>query len=399
MTTQRGVTQSFEPTKAPVNQARHAPAYIYTSQEVLDYEKSHIFMKDWLCVGREEEIEKPGDYLALRILGEPVVLVRSEAGVVNAFANICLHRGVELVQGSGNKRLFSCPFHGWSYDLGGRLVGAPYMKDSEDFDLSKHRLASIKVGLWKRWIFINFSDNAPPLSEHVAVLERDFGFLHQEDCRLGIKTVNEVDCNWKLVCENLIDYYHIPVVHKKTNGRKFTTDAFKFEPRENGGYVAMFNSGPSTPSGEPVFGKIPWISDKPDNFSTGGRLWPNFNFFARIDTIHPIVVWPITPHRCQMIVYTLIPEQYLGEPNFRERVQAYQDYQNELLVEDAAMLDSVQKGLQSQAYRPGRMSYVERGVHHVINSYLERLEGFNPTLGSSRTTGMAGEKAVVRALK
>jgi choline monooxygenase len=388
MTTQQGPDRSFEATQAPVRNATHAPAHVYTSQEVLDYERDHIFMKDWLCVGREEEIEKPGDYITMRILGEPVILVRSEAGEVNAFSNICLHRGMELVEGSGNKRAFSCPFHAWSYDLNGRLLGAPHMKDTEDFDVSKHRLAPIKVALWKRWIFINFDDNAGPLASHVADLEKDFGYLRQEDCRLGIKTVNEINCNWKLVCENLIDYYHIPVVHKKTNGRTFTTESFKFEPRPNGGYVAMFNSGPSTPSGKPVFGKIPWIADRPDDFSTGGRLWPNLNFFARIDTVHPIIVWPITPHKSLMIVYTLLPKQYLDEPNFKERVQAYQDYQNDLLVEDAAMLDSVQRGLQSPRFRPGRMAYIERGVHHVLNSYLERLEGMNqePDSGKAKAS-------------
>jgi phenylpropionate dioxygenase-like ring-hydroxylating dioxygenase large terminal subunit len=151
-------------------------------------------------------------------------------------------------------------------------------------------------------------------------------------------------------------------------------NAFQFEPRERGGYIAMFDSGPSTPSGKPVFGRTPWLADKPDNFSTGGRLWPNLNFFARIDTVHPIIVWPITPDKCRMIVYTLIPKDYVHEPNFTERVEAYRQYQNDLYVEDAAMLESMQKGLHSQRFRPGRLSYVERGVQHVIKSFLERLE-------------------------
>jgi choline monooxygenase len=380
-----GVPAKFDEAMAPIQHARHAPAYVYTSQQVLDYEKETIFLKDWLCIGREEEIEKPGDYLTFDVVGEPIVVVRTQNGEINAFSNICLHRGVRIVEGSGNKRGFSCPFHGWSYKLEGRLIGAPHMKDVAGFDLSAHRLAPIRVETWKRWLFVTFDANGAPLADHVAGLERDFGYLRQEDFRLGIKTENEVPCNWKLVCENLIDYYHIPIVHRKTNGRTFTMDSFKFEPRENGGYVAMFNSGPSTPSGKPVFGRTPWLQDKPDDFSTGGRLWPNLNFFARIDTVHPIIVWPISPDRCRMIVYTLIPKDYMNEPDFAERVKAYRQYQNDLYVEDAAMLESMQHGLHSQRFRPGRMSYVERGVQHVIKSFLERLEGMSdaPARGSN----------------
>lgn len=364
---------NFEETRLPINRARHVPGFVYTSPEIFALEKERIFLKDWLCVGRIEEIENPGDYMALHVLGEPVLLVHGNDGAVNAFSNICLHRGVEVASGTGNRRSFTCPFHGWTYNLEGRLIGAPLMREAESFDPAGCRLSPIRTDIWQGWIFLTFDSKARPLAEHVAPLERDFGYLKQEDCRLAIKTVNDVDCNWKLVVENLVDFYHVNIVHKSTNGRTFTRNAFKISPRERGGYVAEYNSGPSTPSGKPVFGKMPSIRDKTDDFATGGLLAPNFTYFGRIDDIHPYVTWPLAPNKSRVIVYTLLPKIYFDAPDFDNRVTAYREFQDRVIAEDRPMLESMQANMSSPHYRPGRMSSIEEGVHHVLNGYLDRM--------------------------
>src|SRR6185437_14040541 len=228
--------------------------------------------------------------------------------------------------------------------------------EAENFDLSKCRLSPIRCEVWQGWIFLTFDPNARSLAEHVAALERDFGYVRQEECRLAIKSVNEVGCNWKLVVENLIDFYHVNVVHRSTNGRTFTKDAFQFTPREQGGYLAEYNSGPSTPSGKPVFGKMPWMEGKDNNFATAGRLAPNFTYFARVDDVHPYVVWPLGLNRTQVIVYTLLPEFYFGTPDFDEKVKAYREFQDRVIAEEKQMLEAMQANLSSRHYRPGRMS-------------------------------------------
>jgi Rieske 2Fe-2S family protein len=369
--------RDFAETRRPLNEARHLPGDIYTSPALFEKEKEHIFLKDWLCVGRVEEIENKGDYMTMRIVGEPVLLVRGENGAVNAFSNICLHRGVEVAAGCGNRRAFTCPFHGWTYNLEGRLVGAPLMGEAENFDPAGCRLSRIRTDVWQGWIFLTFDDNARPLAEHVAPLVRDFGYMRQEDCRLAIKSVNEVDCNWKLVVENLIDFYHVNVVHRSTNGRIFTREAFKFTPRERGGYVAEYNSGPSTPSGKPVFGKMPWMEGREDNFATAGLLAPNFTYFGRVDDIHPYVTWPLGLNRTRVVVYTLLPKIYFGAPDFERKVEAYREFQDRVIAEDQQMLESMQANMSSRRYRPGRMSSIEKGVHHVLNAYLDRFRSFS----------------------
>ena len=367
----------FDQTRLPTEQARHAPGFIYTSPDLYGLEKAGIFMRDWLCVGREEEIPNKGDYMATRLLDEPLLIVRSENGEIRAVSNICAHRGVEVAKGTGNKRAFTCPFHGWTYDLQGKLVGAPHMGDVEHFDVSSCRLPPVRLATWKGWIFINFDDDAPDFSTHAAQFEQDFGYLRQEECRLAVKTVSEVNCNWKLVVENLIDLYHVNVVHKSTNGRLFTKDAFHFSPRPRGGYVAEYNSGPSTFTRKPVFGRAPWLEDRTEEFSTAGLLAPNFTLFARVDTVHPYVTWPLGLDRSRIIVYTLLPQMYFDRPNFDEEVEQYRAFQKQVVQEDSEMLESLQNGLASKKFAPGRMAGIERGVHHVLNGYLDRM--FPPT--------------------
>ena len=101
--------EGLDGARSALNRARHLPGYIYTSAEIFQREKENIFMKDWLCVARVEEVEKPGDFMTFRIMDEPAVVARDRDGKLNAFANVCAHRGVEVASGEGNAEEFTCP--------------------------------------------------------------------------------------------------------------------------------------------------------------------------------------------------------------------------------------------------------------------------------------------------
>ena len=93
-------------TQKPLDEATHLPSDIYTSVEIFELEKDKIFKKDWLAVARVEEIEKPGDYMTFDIVGEPIIVARNADGEINAFYNVCVHRGTELASGAGNIKTF-----------------------------------------------------------------------------------------------------------------------------------------------------------------------------------------------------------------------------------------------------------------------------------------------------
>ena len=207
--------------RRPIDEASHAPGWLYSSEDVHRTEIERLFMRGWLFVGRVEELSAPGDYMTLRIAGEPIVIARTPEGDLGAFYNMCVHRGVEVAQGCGNARAFKCPYHGWIYDLAGRLTGAAYMKESRGFERETQRMRPLRLDTWRGSIFVSFDEGGPALAEWMADWEKDFAFLQPERCRLGNRIELDIACNWKFVPENLMDFYHMGVLHAKTFGAKF----------------------------------------------------------------------------------------------------------------------------------------------------------------------------------
>lgn len=362
-------------TRKPLAKASHAPGEIYASPEILRREAEVYFMRDWLYAGRVEELAEPGDYMTMRVIGEPILIARDKAGALHACYNMCVHRGVEVAYGSGNTRSFKCPYHGWVYDLDGRLTGAAYMKESDGFDLKGCRMRPLLLDVWRGNIFVNFDLKAPPLAEAVQEFEKDFAFLGWENCRLGNRVVLDLECNWKFVHENLMDFYHVGVLHAKTFGAKFAWTDENVRLKPDGGLSIFYDAGPPTPGAEPLLGKMPWLEDRPYSFACTGYMAPNLTFFGRIDCIRPMVAWPISESRTQVIIYHLFPESFFERPDFEEKLKVYRDYQITVLEEDRTMIESMQKAMRSPAYRPGRMSILEKPLHNFLNGYLDRIVG------------------------
>jgi Rieske 2Fe-2S family protein len=242
--------------------------------------------------------------MTLRIAGEPIIISRAHDGAFRAFYNMCVHRGVEVAQGCGNVRAFKCPYHGWTYDLDGRLTGAGYMKDCVGFEASRERLTPLRIDTWRKNVFVSFDAAAPPLADHVAEFEKDFAFLRMDDCRLGNRIVLDLACNWKFVHENLMDFYHVGVLHAKTFGARFAwrDDHVHLQPR--GGISIFYDAGPPTPNAQPLLGKMPWLEDRPVSFSCTGFLPPNCTLFGRIDCVRLLIAWPDGPGRSRTVIYT-----------------------------------------------------------------------------------------------
>ena len=361
----------------PLAEASHAPGFLYASPEVYQREVERLFMRDWLYAARVEELPNPGDYLTLRIAGEPIVIARDGAGALHASYNMCVHRGVEVAQGCGNAKAFKCPYHGWIYDLAGRLTGAAYMKESAGFSLGDARMRPIRLETWRGNVFVSFDPDGPALSEHLEEFDKEFAFLRMEHCRLGNRIELDLACNWKFVHENLMDFYHVGVLHAKTFGAKFSWEEDQVRLQSRGALSIFYDAGPPTPNAEPLLGKMPWLDERPVSFSCTGFLPPNCTLFGRIDCVRFMVAWPDGPQRSRTIIYHLFPESFFARPGFRETLKIYHDYQLTILEEDRSMIESMQLAMASPAYRPGRMSTLEKPLHHYMNGYIERVFGEN----------------------
>lgn len=363
--------------RADLAEARHLPGQLYTSKEIFDYEVEAIFMKQWLCVGRAEEFANPGDFLATRIVGEPALIVRAEDGRLQAFRNVCRHRGVEVATGRGSAKEFTCPYHGWVYGLDGALIGAPHTREVRGFDIKTCSLTAIKLDTWGGYVFINFDPGCQSLGDYLDEDGvRDFlGFLQPQDTRLCDKFVFEVPCNWKFIPENLMDIYHVGVIHRESFGGYFPVNDFRFQLRKSG-YSAVYESYTMAPGGVTLFGTMPWLRGKvTDKFACTSFLRPTMNFFARHDLIQPWVCTPIAVDRTKIEIYTQLPEAYFAEPGFEEKAKIYADFIRMAASEDEGMLRSLQNGVGSRGFEPGPTVKLERAIHHLLNYYLDRLLG------------------------
>jgi len=202
----------------PFEKARAMPPAVYTSQDFLKLEISEIFAKEWVCVGRASALPNRGDFLTTEIAGQPVFVIRGDDGSLRAMSNICLHRMSTLMEGCGNKRLIVCPYHAWTYNIDGTLRGAPAMNANEGFARENYRLPQLRCEVWLGWIMVTLNADAPPLHPALAELEemvRDYGMENYVE---SFRETHVWDTNWKILAENFMESYHLPVCHAGTIG-------------------------------------------------------------------------------------------------------------------------------------------------------------------------------------
>lgn len=201
-----------------VEDARTLPPSVYTSAAFQDLENRNLFAKEWICIGREEEIPNHGDFVTLEIVGQPVMVMRQKDQSIRAFANSCLHRCSKLLSESrGNKRRFVCPYHAWTYDAAGQLLKAPYMDKTPGFSTNGKRLPELKVDLWEGFIYVSLDpDIAYRISERLGGLTEVYGRYRMADYITFVHDDEIWQTNWKIAVENFIEGYHLFRIHSKS---------------------------------------------------------------------------------------------------------------------------------------------------------------------------------------
>jgi len=189
----------------------------YISPEYWQREKQHLFRKTWLHVGRVEELKRTGDFFvkALASCDAEIVVVRTKAGDIRAFHNVCAHRMNQVVyEKRGNTRKFFCKFHGWAYDLEGNLTGVPDEDCFFDLDRCSYGLTSVACDVWRGFIFVHV-DPKPALTLD-AFMKPMYGAIEGypfEKMTSCFTWTTEVRCNWKLALDAFQEAYHVAYVH------------------------------------------------------------------------------------------------------------------------------------------------------------------------------------------
>ncbi|MCE8006093.1 Rieske 2Fe-2S domain-containing protein [Aestuariivita sp.] len=199
----------------PDELAEATPPQVYSSAAFLELELDEIFNHEWVCVGRADEFEAPGDYRATTIGRDPVLVLRDRAGVLRAMSNVCRHRMATLVAGTGRiKGRISCPYHAWTYDLDGQLIGAAHMRDN--FNKWSVCLPQFQVEIWQGWVYVSLDPEAPPLGPRLTALSKRLENYQLARYRTLFRVEEIWDTNWKILVQNFTEGYHLFVAHAQT---------------------------------------------------------------------------------------------------------------------------------------------------------------------------------------
>jgi Rieske 2Fe-2S family protein len=199
--------------------ARTLPARYYTDVDLYKAEMDRLFGRMWFYVARSEEIERPGQFVVRELNGYNIVVTRNAGGRVTAFHNVCRHRGTRLCAEAAGKFAGSiqCPYHAWTYDLDGRLIGAPHMDEVPHFRKSDFPLHAVRADEWDGHVFLSLAQNGPSLKEQLGTLVERFRSWRMQDLRLGRRIVYDVKANWKLIIQNYNECLHCPNLHPALN--------------------------------------------------------------------------------------------------------------------------------------------------------------------------------------
>jgi len=371
---------------------------IFTDQQLFELEMKYIFEGSWIYLAHESQIPNPNDFLTLTMGRQPIILNRDKEGKIGALVNACSHRGATVCRESrGNKSVFTCPFHGWSYNNKGDLLkvkdpnGAGYPESFCKENLGLKRVPLVES--YRGFIFGCLSADAPALHEHLGDTRTILDIM-VDQAPQGLEVLKGSSTytykgNWKLQTENGADGYHVSAVHWNyiaTVGRRKTglsldkvkamdVGAWNSQPGgffafENGHILLWFEFPnpqdrplhPRRAEIEAQYGKTyaDWMIDRGRNMG----LYPNVFVMDQMST-QLRVIRPLAANKTEVTIFCIAP---VGEaPQARNhRIRQYEDFFNAsgmATPDDLTEFEECQVGYNGESSRWNDLS---RGAAHWV---------------------------------
>lgn len=334
------------------------PPQMFTSHEVYEAERTRIFHRSWVMVGHVDQLVRPGDYLALSIAGEPVVITRGRDGLLHGMSPVCRHRMMPLVgSGSGNTTDFTCPYHLWRYDLDGSLLAATHMRGNPDFDPAGCRLPAFAVEQWHGLVFVNLDAGAGPIGEHLSTVDAEMANYRLDDMVQVSTWTEEWNCNWKIAVENGHENYHAMGFHPETV-KPLMTGRIDMDVYADSPVVTRL----LTPTGTPFDTTVLPLTEAERKVMYSVRVFPCGAVATFGESIAWISLIPISIDRTQVRGGTLMPAAVLESADvevIRGQVETLTGIIND---EDRRGLEAVQSTVGSRFLDRGHLSPKEPGV-------------------------------------
>jgi Rieske 2Fe-2S family protein len=347
-------------------------------------------MSEWFCVGREEEIGRPRDYLVLEVAGESIVVTRTPSGDLRGFYNVCRHRGSQLrwerpsrcetgeegipgPSGTAEGNSLRCPYHAWTYSLEGELRGAPFLpKAINKRDFSLH---PVGVESWGGFLFVNLTPaKAPPLGEQLHGAARTTERYGLAQLRSAHRVAYRVHANWKVIHENYNECYHCGPVHPELCK---VVPAFKEQggagldweegiPHRDGAYTF-------TLSGESNRRPLPGLSREERERHKGEVVFPNLLISLSADHVTTFMLWPDGPDDTTIVCDWLFHPGEMARDSFdpSDAVELW-DLVNR---QDWRVCESVQRGMNSRVFERGYLAPMENLSLDIREYVTQKLQG------------------------
>ena len=357
----------------PLAEAFAMPREVYLSEEILVREEERIFHQEWLCAGREDDIPEVGDYITYEIGRQPVIIVRLTNGSIHAMANVCRHRMMRLVEGRGNVKRFSCPYHGWTYRTDGQLIGAAHMECTSGFDKKKFRLPTVRSESWHGWIYVTVNNKAEAVADRLKELDSVVARYRMENY-IGIVSEDyEWNTNWKLLCENFMEGYHLPVAHRATVGGYFPTEDTEFDSRGafEGFTYQYFTKTDDAPVGT-AHPRNRTLRGKWRRTSVLPTVFPSHMYALAPDHFWYLSLQPNGPGKVQIRYGAAIaPEVLEHHPDPKLLIEESKTFLARVQEEDRVVVEGIFRGARAPLSQPGPLSWLER-ENHQFTQYLAR---------------------------
>ena len=361
-----------------LDEAFTVPPAIYSDAEIHQLELDRIFKTEWVSPGLALDIPDAGDYLTYSIAGQPIYIIRSRDGTVRSYANVCLHRMMTLLQGKGCAQRITCPYHGWTYDTEGKVIGAGHMAGRDpEFDKKGYRLPEIRTEIWHGIIYVTLNPDAKPVSTLLHELEPEVARFRL-DKYLPVEMQDHIwNTNWKLLTENFMEGYHLPVAHRETVGAWMPIESTKFS--------------------EKVYDTFSYQTFEKDETAKYGRahkdnthLKDEWRYTTIMPSVFPTHMYVLAPDH--MWYLSLMPKGVdqvhvrfgvcvapevkaaLGE-GYEEWRKTTVTFFDKVNAEDKFVVEGIHRGSASPLARSGPFSWLEREIHDFAKYLDAKLNG------------------------
>lgn len=354
--------------------AKTLPRQYYTNYEIYKSETERIFFNHWLYAGRESQLPEKGSFFLFEIDNESIILLRDQHGGLQAFYNVCRHRGTRICNEATGQfsKTIQCPYHAWTYALDGQLIGAPNMHEVQSFDKADYPLHPVALATWEGCIFINLAPKPEPFEQAFAPLIGKFTQWRMQELLTVHRIEYDIKANWKLVFQNYSECYHCPNLHPVLNRltpyRNSANDLlegpFLGGPMQlSPGNQSMTVTGracalPLNEAGNENQTLIYYYTIFPNLLLS---LFPDYVLLHRLDRQ--------SPSQTRIICDWLFHSDAIAQPDFDPSGAV--ELWNMTNLQDWQVSEFSQQGISSRAYTPGLYAELESMIAAWDRQYLQ----------------------------